>query len=183
MVIKGSGSYLGFRSEWALVTWHPFLALFCPSRGTHDPVDLVVVSQSGLSGELDTYIPAEFVASRVILSGEKVAFDVQSLPFSSLCTWTHSLSPPEGSYFFRRLSAWKADERGVSTSFDGFILVGGSELVAGIYGAPTICLALVSLTWHLHLLEYSLLVFDMGLSISRISGMSSEAAEKAHGLA
>lgn len=27
----------------------PF-ALFCLSRGTHDPVDLVVVSQSGLSG-------------------------------------------------------------------------------------------------------------------------------------
>ena len=81
------------------------------------------------------------------------------------------------------LSTWKADERGVSTSFDGFILVGGSELVTGIYGAPTICLALVSLTWHLHLLEYSLLVFDMGLSIIRISGMSSEAAEKAHGLA
>ena len=41
----------------------------------------------------------------------------------------------------------------------------------------------VSLTWHLHLLEYSQLVFDTGLTISRISGMSSEAAEKAHGLA
>lgn len=41
----------------------------------------------------------------------------------------------------------------------------------------------VSVTWHLHLLEYSQLVFDVGLTISRISGMSSEAAEKAHGLA
>lgn len=56
------------------------------SRGTHDPVDLVVVSQSGLSGEPDTYIPAKLVASRVILGGERMAFDVQSLPFSVLRT-------------------------------------------------------------------------------------------------
>ena len=30
----------------------------------------------------------------------------------------------------------------ISTSFDGFILVGGSKSVTGIYGASTICLAL-----------------------------------------
>lgn len=41
----------------------------------------------------------------------------------------------------------------------------------------------VSVTWHLHLLEYSQFVFDVGLTISHISGMSSEAAEKAHWLA
>lgn len=45
-----------------------------------------VVSQSGLSGGLDTYVPAELVASRVILGGEKMAFGVQSLPFSALRT-------------------------------------------------------------------------------------------------
>ena len=43
------------------------------------------MSQSGLSGGLDTYIPAELVALMVILGGE-MASDVQSLPLSVLHT-------------------------------------------------------------------------------------------------
>ena len=38
------------------------------------------------SVKVSCLVPAEFVASRVILGGEKIAFGVQSLPFSALCT-------------------------------------------------------------------------------------------------
>lgn len=58
------------------------------------------------------------------------------------CTPEHTPSLPEGPASSEGSPLGKQMREGCQHSFDGFILVGGSELVTGIYGAPTIYLAL-----------------------------------------